>query len=100
MKAKSIRLPDKIMDAVKFAGKKEKLDEPTALRKFLSLGAEKYVCDSYSRGEITLREAAKVLDITSREALEMFYDMGISGNIDADKALTAIRLAEKKTLKR
>jgi hypothetical protein len=95
MKAKAIRLPDNLMHAVKFAENKEKLDEPTALRKFLRLGAEKYVANSYERGDISLREAAGVLEITTREALELFWDMGISGNVDADKTFKAIKLLEK-----
>jgi|SRR3990172_4883030 len=96
MKAKALRLPDNLLEAVKFAEKKEKLDEPTTIRKFLRLGAEKYVGDSYARGDVSLREAADVLDITVREALELFWDMGITGNIDADKTLKAISFAEKK----
>ena len=52
MKAKALRLPDKLLNAVKFAERKERLDEPTTLRKFLRLGAEKYVGDSYARGDI------------------------------------------------
>ena len=45
MKAKALRLPDNLLDAVKFDGKRERLDEPTAPRKFLRLGAEKYAGD-------------------------------------------------------
>jgi hypothetical protein len=95
MKAKALRLPDNILDAIKFAEKREKLDEPTTIRKFLRMGAEKYVSDSYARGDIGLREAAKVLDMTTREALELFSDMGVSGNVDAAHALKAISFAEK-----
>lgn len=100
MKAKALRLPDNLLDAVKFAERKEKLDEPTTIRKFLRLGAEKYVADSYSRGEISLREAAKVLDVPTREALELFWDMGITGNLDAGDTLKAISLVQKKLSKR
>ena len=100
MKAKALRLPDNLLDAVKFAEKKEKLDEPTTIRKFLRLGAEKYVADSYSRGEISLREAAKVLDIPTREALELFWDMGITGNLDAGDTLKAISFVQKELSKR
>jgi len=96
MKAKALRLPDNILDAVKFAERKEKLDEPTTIRKFLRLGAEKYVADSYSRGEISVREAAKVLDITTREVLELFWDMGITGNLDAGDTLKAISFVQEK----
>ncbi len=97
MKAKALRLPDNILDAVKFAEKREKLDEPTTIRKFLRIGAEKYVSDSYARGDISLRAAAAVLDVTTREALELFSDMGVSGNVDAVKALKSISFAEKKS---
>lgn len=96
MKAKALRLPDNLLDAVKFAGKREKIDEPTILRKFLRLGAEKYIADSYARGEISLREAAEVLDITARETLEFLWDMGITGNVGADEVLKSISIAEKK----
>lgn len=95
MKAKALRLPDNLLSAVKFAERKEKLDEPTTIRKFLRLGAEKYVADSYSRGEISLREAAKVLDIPTRDALELFWDMGITGNLDAGDTLKAILFVQK-----
>jgi len=100
MKAKALRLPDNLLDAVKFAERKEKLDEPTTIRKFLRLGAEKYVADSYSRGEISLREAAKVLDIPTREALDLFWDMGITGNLDAGDTLKAISFVQKELSKR
>jgi len=100
MKAKALRLPDNLLDAIKFAERKEKLDEPTTIRKFLRLGAEKYVADSYSRGEISLREAAKVLDIPTREALELFWDMGITGNLDAGDTLKAISFVQKELSKR
>ena len=99
MKAKALRLPDNLLGAVKFAERKEKLDEPATIRKFLRLGAEKYVADSYSRGEISLREAAKVLDIPPREAMELFWDMGVTGNLDAGETLKALSFVQKKLSK-
>ncbi len=100
MRAKALRLPDNLMDAVKFAEKKEKLDEPTTLRKFLRLGAEKYVGDSYARGDVTLREAAEILDVTTRDALELFWDMGLTGNVGAGETLRSLAFAEKKLTKK
>ena len=99
MRAKALRLPDNLLHAVKFAEKKEKLDEPTALRKFLRIGAEKYVADSYERGEVSLREAAGVLDMSTRDTIELFWDLGITGNVDADKTFKAIAVVEKKSAK-
>jgi hypothetical protein len=95
MIAKSLRLPDDLLNAVMFARKKEKIDEPTTLRKFLRLGVEKYIGDGYARGELTLREAAKVLALTLTETLDLFLDMGISGNVDADKVFKSITFVEK-----
>jgi len=99
MKAKALRLPENLLEAVKFAVKKERLDEPTTLRKFLRLGAEKYLGDHYARGDISLREAAEVLDLPVRETLELFWDMGISGNVDAGRAFKAISFAKEQSSK-
>lgn len=90
MKAKAIRLPDRLLEAVKFAEKKEVVDEPTALRKLLRLGSERYVATLYARGEITVREAARVLDVSVRETLELFLDMGVPGNVTAAQAARAL----------
>ncbi len=95
MKVKTLRLPDNFLYAVKFVEKKEKLDEPTTLRKFLRLGTEKYVSDGYARGEISLREAARVLDIPVRDTLELFWDMGVTGNVSAKETLKAFSIIEK-----
>jgi len=74
--------------------KREKIDEPTTLRKFLRLGAEKYVADSYARGEVTLREAANILDVTTRYALELFWDMGLTGNVGAGETIWIIQYSQ------
>jgi len=95
MKAKALRLPDNLLDVVKFAEKKEKLDEPTTIRKFLKLGAERYIGNQYAEGKVSLREAAEVLEIPLRDALELFWEMGISGNVGARETLRALSLLEK-----
>ena len=94
MRAKALRLPDSLLHVVKFAENKEKLDEPNTLRKFLRIGAENYVADNYRRGEISLREAAEVLDMTTRETLELFWNLGITGNVDADMSLKSIAVVK------
>jgi len=40
-----------------------------------------------------------VLDIPTREALELFWDMGITGNLDAGDTLKAISFVQKKLSK-
>ena len=95
MKAKAIRLPQELLDAVEYAGKKEKLDEPTALRKLLKLGAERYVGELYKRGDISLRDASTALGTTVRETLELMLDMGISGNVGAELSLKSLAFLKK-----
>jgi hypothetical protein len=95
MKAKAIRLPQDLLDALKYTEKKEKLDEPTVLRKLLRLGTERYVGTLYARGEITLWDASRVLKLPLRETLEIFLDMGIAGNVSAAQAMKAIAFLKK-----
>ena len=90
MKAKAIRLPDRLLDAVKFTEKREVLDEATALRKLLRMGSERYVAALYGRGEITAREASRVLDLSVRATLELFIDMGVPGNVTAAQTARAL----------
>ena len=98
MKAKAIRLPQDLLDAVSFAEKQERIDEPTAMRKLLKLGIEKYVTDLYSRGEITMREASKILDVPLRDAMEILLNAGIPGNVTAAQTLKSLQsLTEKKS---
>ncbi len=96
MKAKALRLPDDLLEIVRYAVNREKLDEPTTLRKFLRIGAEQYVAESYARGKISLREAARILSISPREALERFWETGIAGNVEAAEAIKAISLLSNK----
>jgi len=60
---------------------------------------KKYGADSYERGDFVLREAAGVLDMTTRETLDLFWDMGITGNVNADKTFKAISFVQKKLVK-
>lgn len=90
MKAKAIRLPENLLDAVSFVEEKEKIDEPTALRKLLKMGIENYVVELYSKGELTLREVAKILNVSLREAMEIIWQSGVKGNVKAAQALRSL----------
>ena len=51
-------------------------------------------------GEISIREAADILDMTTRDVLELFWNMGITGNIGAAETLRALSFVERKTTKK
>ena len=90
MKTKSIRIPDELIDAVKLVEKKEHIEEATAIRKLMRVGFESYVADLYRRGQITLREAAKRLNLTLSETMDAFLDAGIGGNLEASDVAASI----------
>lgn len=83
MKTRSIRIPEEILEAVKLVEEREHLEEATAIRKLMKVGFESYVTALYRRGEITLREAAKRLNMSQSEAMDLFLEAGVPGNLDA-----------------
>jgi predicted HTH domain antitoxin len=83
MKTKSIRIPNDLMSAVKLVEKSEKIEESTAMRKLMRIGFETYVANLYKEGKVTLKEAASLLKMNQIEALDLFLDLGIKGNLEA-----------------
>ncbi len=95
MKTLSIRIPDDMMSALQLVGKEEKIEPSTAMRKLVRIGYESYVGNLYKQGKVTLRDAAMLLNLNQIETLDLFLDIGISGNLDATDVLT-IKLKFKK----
>jgi hypothetical protein len=61
-----------------------------AIRKLIRIGFETYVGNLYRQGKVTLREAARLLGINQIEAMNLFLDSGIKGNLDASDVLTSL----------
>lgn len=90
MKTKSLRIPKDIMTAVEIVEKEEKIEESTAMRKLMRIGFETYIGNLYRQGKITIREAARLLGMDQIEAINLFLDSGIKGNLDASDVLTSL----------
>jgi len=90
MKTKSIRIPEEILSALEVVRKEEKIEESSAMRKLISMGFESYVGNLYKNGRITLRAAAKMLRLSQAEAMDLFVDAGIKGNLTAADVLVSI----------
>lgn len=90
MKTKSIRIPKDILTAIEIVEKEEKIEESTAMRKLIRIGFETYIGNLYKYGKVTLREAARLLGINQVEAMNLFIDSGIKGNLDASDVLTSL----------
>lgn len=83
MKVTSIRIPREIDKAMKFVACREKIEKIHSLRKLAMIGFEYYVAHIYKSGSLSLREAAKLLELPLSTTIELFADMGVKGNTGA-----------------
>ena len=90
MKTKSIRIPQDMMTAIELVEKEEKIEEATAMRKLIRIGFETYIGHLYEQGKVTLREFARLLNMNQIEAINLFLDAGIKGNLDASDVMASI----------
>lgn len=90
MKTKTIRIPKEIMTAIEVVEKEEKIEEATAMRKLLKIGFEFYVANLYKQGKVTLKEASQLLNVNQIEAIDIFLEAGVKGNLDASDVLVSL----------
>ena len=90
MKTKSIRIPKDMMTAIELVEKEERIEESTAMRKLIRIGFESYIGNLYKQGKVTLREAARLLNLSQIDTINLFLDAGIKGNLDASDVLTSL----------
>jgi len=90
MKAHSIRVPDDIDKAIEYVSRVEKIEKAQSLRKLARLGFDYYVATNYQAGKLSLREAAKLLELSLSEAIDLFSEMGVTGNIQARDVLASL----------
>ncbi|MCL0036951.1 MAG: hypothetical protein HF967_01940 [Methanosarcinales archaeon] len=91
MKTKSLRIPKDMISAIEFIEKEEKIEEATAMRKLMRVGFETYVSNLYKQGRVTLREAARLLNVDLIEAMNIFLDAGIKGNLNASDVMISLK---------
>jgi predicted HTH domain antitoxin len=87
---RSLRIPEALLKAVRYVARRERLDESTATRQLIALGAIEYAVRLYRDGKVTLREAAELADTTVREMIEILLDHGVKGNVTASQERKAI----------
>lgn len=90
MKAKTIRITNELMTAIELIKNQEKIEESTAMRKLIKIGFETYIGNLYKQGKVTLREAARLLNVDQIEAMNLFLDAGIQGNLDASDVMISL----------
>lgn len=94
---KSLRIPPELLKSIRYRARRERLDESTAIRQLIALGATEYAIHLYRDGKVTLNEAADVADLTPREMLEVLWDHGVKGNVSVDQQRKALQYVLERT---
>jgi hypothetical protein len=74
--------------------RKDGLDEEKAIKKIISMGIQDYVADLYKNGEISIREAAEILQTSFRQTLEIL-EAKVGGNVGSEEEIKALNYAKK-----
>lgn len=96
MRKMSLRIPPDLQKAIRYRARRERLDESTATRQLIQLGAEEYAVRLYRDGKLTLNQAAGVAGVTPREMLDLLWEHGVKGNVTLGqhrKAMEHLRAA-------
>lgn len=91
MKTKSLRISREISAAIELVERQEHIEEASAMRKLIRMGFETYVGDLYKQGKVTLREAARLLHVDQIDAMNMFLDAGIKGNLETSDVVASLK---------
>jgi len=87
---KSLRLPPDLLKAVRHRARRERLDESTAMRQLMAMGAVEYAVRLYRHGSLTLNQAAEVAGLSPREMLQALVDRGAAGNVTLEQQRKAL----------
>ena len=90
---KTIRLPKNLARAVRRWARLEKVDKSTAIRQLLAIGVESSAVNLYKAGNLTLKEAAELADVSLREMIDILNSHGVRGNITLDQQKIALNFA-------
>jgi predicted HTH domain antitoxin len=93
--SKTVRLPRELFEVVRHRARQEKIDESTAIRQLLALGAENYAVELFRQGKITLSEAAGLAGVTVRQMIDVLQRHGIRGNVRLDQQQKALEFVKE-----
>ncbi len=70
------------------------------MRQLLALGGERHAVELYRRGEISLGEAGRLANVTTRDMIEVLLRHGVRGNVTMDIMLDALESMRQLRLER
>ncbi len=96
MSVRSLRISDDIEAAIRYVARRERTEQSQSLRKLARLGFETYIARAYRGGDVTLREAARLLRFDLWETMDLLCDNGVSGNVTAADVLAGLEVLKKR----
>lgn len=83
-------MPEELFKVIEHRARHEKIDESTAIRQLLALGAEGYAVELFRQGKITLNEAAELAGVALRQMIDLLQRHGVKGNVRIDQQRRAL----------
>ena len=90
-----LRIPEGLVDLAKLRSSEEHVDQSTALRQLLHLGAEEYVLSLIEQGRISSGKAADLLGTTIHEIYRKAEKHGIHLGATQEQQIKSIQTAKK-----
>ena len=87
------------MKGIRYHTRKEGVDESTALRQLLRYGLQEYAIKLYRSGQISLREAADLSDVSVRDMIDILVEHGVKGNIQYDTQMRSLEIVRELGMK-
>jgi len=88
-------LPKELFKVIEHRARQEKIDEATAIRQLLALGAEGYAVELFRQGKVTLNEAAELAGVTVRQMIDLLQRHGVRGNVRLDQQKRALEFVSE-----
>ena len=83
----TLRLKERELDIIEELSKKENGDRSSAARKLIDYGWIYFILKNYKEGKISIGKAAKELNLTLIEAIDLLADLGIKSPISYEDYL-------------
>ena len=90
-----LRIPEGIIDLAKLRSAEEHIDQSTALRQLLHIGAEDYVLSLLEQGRISIGKAAELLKISVHDIYRVAEKHGVRLGTTPEQRSRSLQTAKK-----
>lgn len=91
----TIDIPPSIENILEKRAREQHLEKESILRQMLWDGAERYLVEEYSKGNVSKGKLAEMLEMDIYEVNELLERYNIKGNLDFETFVKGVEIAEK-----